>query len=347
MMRRLLLAAAPSDPVTIPDPPPGGGGTDPDPWTPPPYYAGTVPAVPTAAPWHRTEPCDIPTYDGYDQTLHPSVVDFGGLWNGYRWWMMHTPYPVGISGVTADFNENPSLAASNDCVNWTPIGAQPLVPQPAAGYNSDPEIVWNPNDARIEFWWRPVDGSGTRLEHMHSADGVTWSAKADQSNAAQNGSSWVSQCIVRYSATEWRKWDRAEDGGQAVLRRSTATNPEGPWSAPVTCSTTGTPSTATINPWHMGIVRDPETDTLYMLAHTYGGGGINAATSTDGGMTWRWDGNPVLTGQVGTWTEQGMYRPYPVLHENGTHMRVWYSARSAALGWRTGYAELPLTEWDF
>lgn len=347
MTRRLLLAAASSDPVTIPDPLPGdGGGGDGGSWEPPPYYAGTVPAVPTAAPWHRSEPCVIPTYDGYDQTLHPSVVDFGGLWNGYRWWMMHTPYPVG-TGLTdgaPDTHENPSLAASNDCVNWTPIGAQPLVPRPNEAtneYNSDVELAWDPLSERLEMWFR---NGALALTHIHSADGTNWSSPALQVN--NSVTQWVSQCIVRYSDTEWRKWDRFEDTeGLAILRRATASSPEGPWSVPVTCSSTGTPSTADIDVWHIGIARNPDTDVLYMLAHTYAGGGINAAISTDGGMTWRWDGNPVLSDQAGTWASSGMYRPYPVLHENGTHMRVWYSAKSDALGWRTGYAELPLTIW--
>ena len=343
MTRRLLFANG--APAVVPDPTPGGGGGGGSEWTPPAYYAGTVPAMPTSAPWHRAEPCTIPTYDGYNQTLHPTVVDFGGKWNGYRWWMMHTPYPVdtGLTDGAPDTHENPSLAASNDCVTWTPIGAQPLIPRPnplTNEYNSDNEMVWNPNATRLEMWYR--DGN-LDLAHTHSTDGTTWSTPAVQVNNSVTG--WVSQCILRYSATEWRKWDRFESEGLAILRRSTATSPEGPWSAPVTCSSTGTPSTATIEPWHQGIARNASTGTLYMLAHTYNGGGINAATSTDGGMTWRWNGTPVLSAQAGTWTEMGMYRPFPVLHENGTHMRVWYSGRSSALGWRIGYAELPLTEW--
>lgn len=351
MSRRLLLARGDNSTV-IPGPLPPDGGEDGG-WTPPPYDPGNVPAVPTAAPWHRATPCDIPTYDGYNQTLHPSVVDFGGKWNGYRWWMMHTPYPVGtgLSDGAPDTHENPSLAASNDCVTWTPIGTQPLVPRPnpdTGHFNSDNELVWNPDDARLELWYRS-NYPAENLWHMHSPDTLAWSSRVSQS--APPGPTKIglfAPCVVRYSATEWRMWDRydTDTGNQGFLRRSIATSPEGPWSTPVNCtSLAGGPTMGSLNVWHAGITRNATTDTLYAAAHCYNGNNIYGAVSTDGGLAWKWSNSPILSAAPGTWTEQGLYRPSLVLHENGTHVRVWYSGRSASLGWRTGYAELPLTLW--
>lgn len=347
----LLAAGAGADPVVVPEPLPGGGGGG---WTPPTYFAGTVPAVPTSAPWHRSTACDIPTYDGYNQTLHPSVVDFGGKWNGYRWWMMHTPYPVGtgLSDGAPDTHENPSLVASNDCVTWTPIGTQPLVPRPTPDtghFNSDNEMVFNPEQVRLELWYRsnyPTEN----LWHMHSANGTTWSTRASQS--APPGDTKIGMfapCVIRYSATEWRMWDRYDktDGNHGYLRRSVSTNgPEGPWSTPVDCTSIGATTAESLNVWHAGITRKASTNTLYALAHCNGTDSIHAATSTDGGLSWKWGAAPVLASDPGTtWATSGMYRPFPVLHENGTHMRVWYSGRSAAPAWKIGYAELPLTLW--
>lgn len=338
MSRRSLLQAG-SSPAVIPDPEPE------TPWEPPPYDPGNVPAVPTSAPWHRPVPCEIPTYDGYDQTLHPTVLDFGGKWNGYRWWMMHTPYPVGIEGVWADGQENPSLVASNDCVTWTPVGPQPLVPQPEVGYNSDPELVWNPVARRIEFWWRPADGGGIRLDHMHSTDGTSWSERTTQIKPLGN---FVSPSIVRYADDDWRMWlpDASESSSTPPsfrLYRSQATSSEGPWSTPIPTSAGGVD--ASLQVWHAGVARNPTSGTLYGLAHAYATNGIHAAISVDGGATWTWDPDPVLRDVPDTWTQGGMYRPCLVLHENGTHARVWYSGRSTALGWRIGYAELPLSVW--
>lgn len=342
MSRRLLLATSGHQAVEVPDP------LDPEPeapWEPPPYYAGTVPSVPTAAPWHRSQPCVIPTYDGYNQTLHPTVVDFGGKWNGYRWWMVHTPYPVGIGGVTADDNENPSVVVSNDCVNWTPIGAQPFIAKPESGYNSDPELLWNPDQARFEFWWRPVSG-GYKLRHMHSVDGITWSAPVD---AIVPYGNFVSPGIIRFSTNDYRMWspDASTSDNPTPptfrLYRSQATSPEGPWSTHVVTTSNGLD--ASLLCWHGGMARLGTTNTVYAVAQMNATNAIHAGTSTDGGISWTWDDDPILAPVSGTWTATGIYRPYPVLHENGTHMRIWYSGRSDMLGWRIGYAEVPLSLW--
>lgn len=37
---------------------------------------------------------NIETYiDGENQPTHPSVVDMGQEWNGFRYWMAYSPYP--------------------------------------------------------------------------------------------------------------------------------------------------------------------------------------------------------------------------------------------------------------
>lgn len=121
----------------------------------------------------------IPTYVSPPggQTTHPSVVDFGAAWNGYRFWMAHTPYPGGD-----DSYENPSIVASNDGETWTtptgltnPIDEQPGSPGP---YNSDVDLVRYGSGLAL-FWRTYVAGDPLpeRLYVSTSANGRSWSPK--------------------------------------------------------------------------------------------------------------------------------------------------------------------------
>ncbi len=62
---------------------------------------------------------NIETYiDGKNQPTHPSVIDMGEEWNGFRYWMAYSPYPNADGG-----EENPCIGASNDMLHWkTPNG---------------------------------------------------------------------------------------------------------------------------------------------------------------------------------------------------------------------------------
>ena len=336
-MSLLALLAARQEAVN-PDPPV-------EPWEPPTPFPVTVPGVPKAAPWHMADPLVTPTWDGYGQALHPSVVDFGGKWNGYRFWMAYTPYPRDIEGVVADHQEDPQVAASNDCLTWTPIGPQPIQHRPTNGYNSDVEMVYEPTTDTMHLWWRPVQAKA-RLVHAVSTDGCkTWSSPVTQIDPFG-----ISPCIIRYAANDWRMWYRVDDPYMIEMR--TAPSPDGPWSAPVPCTSTGADiSSSGLGYWHAGIARHKD-GRLFQLAHTSArtSDNIHAATSTDDGKTWKWGATPVLgKDPSSSWARESMYRPYPVLHENGTHMRVWYAGLrripNGGTGWRIGYTELPLSLW--
>lgn len=58
-------------------------------------------------------PLAIPTYDGSNQSVHPSVFYFENGWKGYKYWMTFSPYPNSNDDV-----EDPSLVVSNDRLNW-------------------------------------------------------------------------------------------------------------------------------------------------------------------------------------------------------------------------------------
>lgn len=344
-MSFLALLTA-SENVTVPEPP--------APWTPPEPFPVTVPGVPTSAPYADTKLiCDIPSYDGYDQMLHPSVVDFGGKWKGYRFWMVATPYPrgTGLSDGAPDTHENPSIYASNDCLTWTPIGPQPLIkgtdqdPTLRPGFYSDNEMAWDPDTARFELWWRGNHGGAQHVWHMHGDDPTTgegqgWSTRTGHITSQTGAIGWMSPVVARLGPGRWRMWDYLDtaDGKGRTMRYADATTPEGPWSTPAECGVVGDVDIRPKKPWHGGVARRASDGTLFTLTMSYVDNKTYAGTSTDDGATWKWSATAAF---------DGGYRPFPVLHENGTHMRVWYSRNlgdpPGGLGWKTYYTELPLT----
>lgn len=96
---------------------------------------------------------NIPTYDGSNQACHPKVLYFKDGWNGWKYWMVMTPYPDGN-----DHYENPSIVVSNSGTDWqVPERLEnPLTPLPGDDkeHGSDPELVYNPTGNRLELWYR-------------------------------------------------------------------------------------------------------------------------------------------------------------------------------------------------
>lgn len=117
--------------------------------------------------------CTIPLNEGVN-TIHPSIVDMGARWNGYRWWHANTPMP--------DEFENPSIWGSNDRVTWVePEGlTNPIDPWPGAHinevkwFNSDTELVWDHVGQRLVVFWREVAPPGAKYFAASSRDGSTW-----------------------------------------------------------------------------------------------------------------------------------------------------------------------------
>lgn len=82
---------------------------------------------------------------------HPDVQYFPNGFNGYKFWMIFTPYFGSIGNVhTSERYENPTIAVSNDGINWSsPYGvATPLQKTPSVG-ESFPE---KKNDPAHGFW---------------------------------------------------------------------------------------------------------------------------------------------------------------------------------------------------
>lgn len=307
-----------------------GAGTPPDP----------LPAVPTEAPWNPDTYLHTPTPDGTGSTVHPSVVDFGSgrKWRGWRYWMAHTPYYL-----SNDALENPCILVSNDARTWVePAGiTNPIYPEPPNGrFNSDVDLEYDPRSDELVLLYREKQQNEEQEALLaRSPDGVTWPARADWFKWVRPGTGdynqLLSPTIIRRGEGDW--WVFAIRKGPSTLVRYTAPSPEGPWSAMETCIGFAT------RPWHLDIIWDG-AKFLAIVDRLYGAGdGLTLGTSIDG-YAWTFNNTPVIVPRPGTWDETQTYRATHTLHENGTHMRVWYSA-SGPSSYRVGYTELPLTLW--
>lgn len=263
------------------------------------------------------------------QTTHPSVVDFGISWNGYRYWMSHTPYPGG-----SDAAEDPNIVASHDGTTWViPAGlTNPLDDQPGSpgAYNSDSDLVYGP-DGYLWLFWRTYTASATgteeRLYIRRSNDGVTWTPKVLIWQTAASEMRLVSPTFV-FENGAWTMWAINILNFTLCRVRSsnaTLTSPSS-WGTPATCSL---PSTgAGRQPWHIEIRK---IDNIYigMLNDRPNGlapgGDLYMIRSLDG-VNWTLGSGVAIPRSGGTSPgHQNLYRS-TFTKKTDTTLDVWYSA---------------------
>lgn len=336
-----LLAALASGSSGVAIPP-----TDPD--TP----TDTTPyAMPTSAPYNAPVYAITPTPDGTGSLVHPDVIDFGASgWNDWRYWMAVTPYYMANAS-----KENPIVLVSHDGFTWqAPTGAAPAYlfnPLATSSAQSDTDMVYDPVNDRLVMTWREYKYAEPYNEWIYastSTDGVTWSSprvtlwmvSEPGDDRADNS---PSQAIVRVTDGDWRAFVRTDlspgvAGGYGGIAMRTATDPLGPWGEPTDGTLSiGAPQFKSL--WHLDVIRH---DGMfwglfdYVWEH-------RAAVSTDG-LAWT-IGPAHMTNRLGEWDDTTIYRATIQPHENGTHMRCWYSSDGSANSWRVGFTQLPTTLW--
>ena len=145
---------------------------------------------------------------GADEAYHPKILNFNKKWNGYKYWMSYTPYPLGN-----DSKENPHLVVSNDLVTWHKLYKidraldEPASNIPLKRYNSDSHIVYNSKLDRMEIYWRYVDDIKGKvyIYRMTSKDGVNWSDKEISLQSERRKKDWVSPAII-YEDGLYKMW---------------------------------------------------------------------------------------------------------------------------------------------
>lgn len=177
---------------------------------------------------NATKPLDIRTYDGYNQPCHPKVLYFPEGWNGYRYWMVYTPYPF-----CEDTLENPCLAVSDDGYNWStppgvtnPVTGLPPTYENSAHY-SDPHLVMNGKTMELWFRYNPSYGDGVNADsnegivfRIRSLDGVHWT-QPEQLYQRRTGLDPVLSPAIILEDGVYTMWYAKRDG---CLYRTTTTD---------------------------------------------------------------------------------------------------------------------------
>lgn len=283
---------------------------------------------------YNTAPQTTPTYDGSGQAIHPAVLDFRSDWNGYRYWMAMTPYP----GQNIQL-ENPSILVSDDGIAWeVPDGlTNPIYPwQGPPGYNSDPELVYDPSTGRLICYWRTVVSDSSQTSHTlakWSTNGTTWSDVVPIIED-QHFHDCVSPSVIRRGEGDWWMFAISAVPGDSGVATYRSTDPLTGW---------GGRSVTTIGHlWHAGAAWDGDA---FRLLSCNGDGSLMVAHSSTDGYAWSSSGT-LMVGRSGQWDEK-LYRPSLVIRDD-TWMRVWYSAYSGSGGgtvWRTAGTQIPRSAW--
>lgn len=270
-------------------------------------------------------PLSIPTYDGSNQVVHPDIYYNESGWNGWKYWMVMTPYPNGNSSY-----ENPSVVVSNDGNSWqVPTGlVNPLAPMPAGGYNSDPDIIMGYDD-KLHIIYRETIGAVIKLFHISSTNGITWSTRTE-----------VNMNIVQYLSPSLI----SENGGYTMfvvnyenigyVWKLTSSDIVSGFINADQCRIYGLPNGRYPN--HIEVCK--VNNTYYAVITTVtGGGGVNAinyfAISSDG-INFYTRNTPLFNyGVVGQFDSGMLYRSTLIPNDYG--FDLWYSARSIA-AWGVG-----------
>lgn len=293
------------------------------------------------------EPLDITTYEGgQNQPTHPKVLFFQNGWNGYKYWMVYTPYPNNDS-----FEENPCITYSNDGINWSEEGiSNPIlsIPEEHRGsWYSDTHLVYVPDKDVLELWVRYCSRGTDGLENgwegvyrLTSYDGINWSDKEYLYHVVDPD--WASvlspsviydegkykiwfiyqrQCLKYYESIDGTNWQYIKD-------ISTGINPLGNYFV-----------------WHFDMIR---TEKGYEFVGCYQ---LNGDFDRNNFIAYSWSEDNenfqpakcILTnGAPGSFDDLELYRPCLVKIEN--KYRMYYGAQKNIRIWHIGVVEAPQME---
>ena len=279
----------------------------------------------------------LATYDSSGQTIHPDIVHGHGLTEGF--WLAITPYPGGDLA-----KENPSIFRDAAGGTWSvPAGASnPLaVPSASYGYNSDPDIIFNPTDQRLWMYYRTYSAQNV-ISVMRSADGARWDKPTIVVSVPSH--QLVSPAIVRGAPhAPWLMWG-VNSGPQGCTAATTVV--ERRTSADGLTWTAAAP-TDLVQPgqvvWHIDVQWIPARLEYWALYNTYPAGSncathaLYLARSSDG-VHWTVSPSPIARSGLIEQFSDIIYRSTFLVDSKGTHVTLWISGATyndAGYVWRT------------
>lgn len=220
--------------------------------------------------WWRLRSCNqspllIETFDGSNCPYHPSVLYFSESWNGYRYWMVETPFSPS-SKPYRDRWECPAIHVSQDGINWISVANNPIDDLSTdeienLDYFSDPHLVMK--NGVLECWYRVTRRrsdvnfrSDVRLLRKTSFDGKTWSTREELVRFAEDssplGNMLVSPAVI-YIDGYYHMWyvDSEDHSGVPESRRIVhAFSSDGyKWESVEMCALQG----PEVLPWHIDV----------------------------------------------------------------------------------------------
>jgi|GEM_PF-5004520 hypothetical protein len=296
-----------------------------------------------------------PTYDGSGQSVHPSVLDFKAeygidSWGGFRYWMALTPYPNFNSTL-----ENPSILVSKDGLNWinatgikNPLAAKPLGFVKDT-YNSDPELVYDPDQNILILYWREYRGNAfEKIWAKKISLGYKQSDKIlcfEKVWDYQKTGLILSPTVWRKSSKEWFMW--TTDGRMTIHLYTSSDGIN--WSSGQPCSSPWDIWNGGYIPWHIAAKPNyPEQKIEFLIA-----GWSKEKTMKDCQLFYAAAPmsqpkelsmpllRPLLVpGAENQWDDGYIYRSSFVREPGeGSKFHIWYSACSKKKSWHIGYTE--------
>lgn len=271
-----------------------------------------------------------PTYDGSGETTHPDVLDFGGSWNDYRYWLAHTPYPA-----SDEQYENPSILASSDGTAWeTPPGlTNPIDPRPPANHNADADLVYDPATGTLYCYWESTD-AGCCVKS--STDGVTW---GNEQQGLTGTTIDLSPSVVRGPDGLYHMWGvKSADNTLQYMRSA---SPDSGWASVAQCVMRTTALAVPVL-WHCNVTWSPLHNEWHgwFTISSVGAYRLFFATSANG-VTWVVSRIAQLNPSAIAWDNAWVYRASAVL-TSATTYDLWYSGKSSGGAWHIGRTTVTL-----
>lgn len=298
-----------------------------------------------------------PTYDGSNQAIHPSIIDFKteehiDKWNGYRYWMAMTPFPN-----SNDAFENPSILVSNNGIDWLvlPSFKNPLDKKPGSyyskphNYNSDTELIYDPDINSLILYWREyLVGLSEKIWCITITSNLKVEPKLlciDEKGLDGDGIS-VSPTVWRKSAKEWYMWTA---NGSSLINLYTSKDGK-TWSKRQRCNSPWLTWNGGYIPWHLEARPNFREQRIEFL--------INGWSKQDSkaGMVLFYAEVPMdevsnfsmpLSSLImakspnDNWDSKLIYRTTFTIEVGQTayNYRVWYTGLSKSGAWHIGYTE--------
>jgi hypothetical protein len=295
-------------------------------------------------------PLNIPAYvqfSGVNEVVHPDVVYIANGWNGYKYWMVFTPYPG-----SDDTLENPSIVASNDNVTWVvPPGLTNPIDSYAStvdDYYSDPDLILSPDQLTMSVIWRRHSNAYEKLYLRTSTNGINWGTRTEIISSDATDETVISPAVV-YNGSQYLLWTVDNKVSPRVIRLRTANSLSGPWSSSTPTNivpfTYASPNTET---WHINVTKVGTEYWMITNDSVIGSSnGLNLllGKSTDG-IHWTFGTHVLLVRRDNSsYWDQNLYRAsmIPVSDGQQLGLRIWFSVMrkgtSTTVPWRIGYTE--------